>query len=177
MFAADDKPRKGLDTALAALAMLGSAVHMDIVGPHEKRRASLPANTTLHGWLQPEALREVYWNADVFVSPVRAEAQDAPPGERGVVDGFPTTAASEAVISGLALISSNPRGEDWLLRAGDHYREVPVANAPALAEAIAELAADPAERSRLARDGAARLREIGDVRSVVAAKLAAMGLG
>ena len=76
----------------------------------------------------------------------------------------------------MALISSNPRGEDWLLRSGEHYLENPIADPQALAEAIVALANDPAERARLAWAGAERLREAGDVRTVVAAKLAAMGL-
>jgi glycosyltransferase involved in cell wall biosynthesis len=175
VFAADRKPRKGLDTALAALALLGPSVHLDIVGPHEREDAMPPDRTTLHGWLPPDQLRDVYWDADVFISPVRAEAAGLP-DEGGVVDGFPTTAASEALASGLALISSNPRGEDWLLRSGEHYLEVPVADPQALAAAITHLAEVPAERQRLARAGAERLREVGDVRAVVAAKLAAMGL-
>jgi glycosyltransferase involved in cell wall biosynthesis len=176
VFAADDKPRKGLDTALAALAELDD-VHLDVVGPHRPHLAAMPADrVTLHGWLEPDALREVYWNADVFISPVRAEGPDATPSERGVVDGFPTTAASEALCSGCALISSNPRRESWLLRDGEHYLEVPVADPPALAAAIRRLADDPAERRRLAAAGAARLREVGDARAVVAAKLEAMGL-
>jgi glycosyltransferase involved in cell wall biosynthesis len=178
VFAADDKPRKGLDTALAALERLSGDVRLDVVGPHEHRRDEVAdERVAFYGWLKPPQLREIYWRGDIFISPVRAEGQDAPPGERGVVDGFPTTAASEALCSGLALISSNPRGEDWILRAGEHYAEIPVADPAALAETITRLAADPAERARLARDGAARLREIGDVRAVVAAKLAAMGLG
>jgi glycosyltransferase involved in cell wall biosynthesis len=178
VFAADDKPRKGLDTALAALELLGPDVRLDVVGPHAHLRDEVAdERVAFYGWLKPPELRAVYWRGDIFVSPVRAEGHDAPPGERGVVDGFPTTAASEAVCSGLALISSNPRGEDWLLRAGEHYEEVPVADPVALAEAIRRLAADPTKRARLARDGAARLREVGDARAVVAAKLSAMGLG
>jgi glycosyltransferase involved in cell wall biosynthesis len=177
VFAADDKPRKGLDTALAALELLGPDVRLHVVGPHDRaREETRDERVAFYGWLQPAELREIYWAGDIFISPVRAEGQDAPPGERGVVDGFPTTAASEALCSGLALISSNPRNEDWLLRAGEHYEQVPVADPGALAEAIRRLAADPAERARLARDGAARLREVGGASAVVAAKLAAMGL-
>ena len=176
VFAADSKPRKGLDTALEALSRLGPGVHMDVVTKNPPTITAPPGVLTMHHWLSPEHLRDVYWGADVFVSPVRPEGQDAPPGERGVVDGFPTTAASEALCSGMALISSNPRGEDWLLRSGEHYLEIPIADPQALAEAIVALANDPAERARLAWAGAERLREAGDVRAVVAAKLAAMGL-
>jgi glycosyltransferase involved in cell wall biosynthesis len=178
VFAADAKPRKGLAVALAALERLDGEVHLDVVGPrrHLQLHTLPPETTTFHEWLPPERLREVYWGADVFVSPVSVEGPDAPPGEVGVVDGFPTTAASEAVASGCALIGSNPRGEDWLLRAGEHYLEIPMHDPDALADALRALATDRRERDRLARAGAQRLREVGDVRRVVAAKLAAMGL-
>jgi glycosyltransferase involved in cell wall biosynthesis len=178
VFAADAKPRKGLAVALAALERLDGEVHLDVVGPrrHLNTHTLPPGITTFHEWLPPERLREIYWGADVFVSPVSVEGPDAPKGEVGVIDGFPTTAASEALASGCALISSNPRGEDWLLRPGEHYLEIPMHDPDALAAALLSLAADRAERDRLARVGAHRLREIGDVRHVVAAKLAAMGL-
>jgi hypothetical protein len=173
VFAADARPRKGLDTALAALALLDERFHLHVVGPH----APVPdPRITFHGVLKPHALRSVYWACDVFVSPVRPEGPDGLPGEVGLVDGFPTTTASEALASGCALVSSNPRGEHWLLEPGEHFIEFPVGDAAALAAAVTRLEADRDLRDALARRGAARIRELMDVQSVVAAKLDAMGL-
>jgi glycosyltransferase involved in cell wall biosynthesis len=177
VFAADRKPRKGLDTALAALAQLDERFHMHVVGPQEGLVEHIPPDRlSFHGRLAPAALRGVYWACDAFVSPVRPEGPDAHPAEVSLVDGFPTTTASEALASGCALVSSNPRGEHWLVEPDVHYLEFPVRDADALADALRRLEADRDLRDRMAEQGAARVREVMDVRHVVDAKLRAMGL-
>ncbi len=177
VFAADHRPRKGLDTALAALAALDERFHLHVVGPHEPFVRHLPSDRlTYHGVLKPEDLRGVYWACDAFVSPVRPEGPDGQPGEVGLVDGFPTTTACEALASGCALVSSNPRGEHWIVEPDVHFVEFPVQDAEALAAALRRLEADRDLRDRLAEQGAARIREVMDVRRVVDAKLRAMEL-
>jgi glycosyltransferase involved in cell wall biosynthesis len=177
VFAADHRPRKGLDTMLQALAKLDDRFHLHVVGPHEQFvRGFPPERLTFHGFLKPSALREVYWQSDVFVSPVRPEGLDGIPGEVGLVDGFPTTTASEALASGCALVSSNPRAEHWIVEPDVHYLEFPVRDADALAATLQRLEADRDLRDALAERGAARVRERGNVRRVVDVKLAAMGL-
>jgi glycosyltransferase involved in cell wall biosynthesis len=177
VFAADHRPRKGLDTALAALAQLDDRFHMHVVGPHEPFVRHVPPDRlTYHGVLKPADLRGVYWACDAFVSPVRPEGPDGQPGEIGLVDGFPTTTACEALASGCALVSSNPRSEHWIVEPGEHFIEFPVQDADALADALRRLEADRDLRDRLAEQGAARIREVMDVRRVVDAKLRAMEL-
>ena len=105
VFAADHRPRKGLDTALRALDKLDERFHLHVVGPHEPFvRGYPPERLTYHGVLKPAELRELYRNCDAFVSPVRPEGPDGMPGEVGLVDGFPTTTACEALASGCALV-------------------------------------------------------------------------
>lgn len=177
VFAAADNPRKGLDTVASALALLDERFHLHVVGPHERHLHLLPAGRfTYHGWLAPAELREVYWTADAFASPVRPEAEGAAVGEEGLIDGFPTTAAADALASGCCLVSANPRGEHWLLEPDRHYLEIPGRDPEALAKALRRLAADRDVRDRLAAAGAARVRERMDVQTVAAEKLAAMGL-
>jgi glycosyltransferase involved in cell wall biosynthesis len=177
VFAADHRPRKGLDTALAALAQLDERFHMHVVGPHEQFVRHVPPDRlTYHGFLKPADLRGVYWACDAFVSPVRPEGPDGQPGEVGLVDGFPTTTACEALASGCALVSSNPRSEHWIVEPDQHFIEFPVQDADALADALRRLEADRDLRDRLAEQGAARIREVMDVRRVVDAKLRAMEL-
>lgn len=176
VFAADNRPRKGLDTALAALAQLDDRFHLHIAGPNERYLQGIPRDRiTFHGILEQAKLRELYWAADAFVSPVRPEGPDGQPGEVGLVDGFPTSTACEALASGCALISSNPRGEDWIVTAGEHYIEVPMQDAGALAEALDRLERDRDLRDAVAERGAARIREVMEVHKVARAKLAAMG--
>jgi glycosyltransferase involved in cell wall biosynthesis len=176
VFAADDRPRKGLDTALAAFALLDDRFHLDIAGPNERYLEGIPQDRiTLHGILEQAKLRDLYWAADAFVSPVRPEGTDGPPEELGLVDGFPTSTACEALASGCALISANPRGEDWIVRDGEHYLEIPVQDHVALAEALDLLERDRDLRDRLAEHGAARVREVMDASKVARAKVQAMG--
>jgi glycosyltransferase involved in cell wall biosynthesis len=176
VFAADDRPRKGLDTALAAFALLDDRFHLDIAGPNERYLEGVPRDRiTMHGILEQAKLRELYWSADAFVSPVRPEGHDGPPEELGLVDGFPTSTACEALASGCALISSNPRGEDWIVTADEHYLEIPVQDHVVLASALDQLERDRDLRDRLAERGAARVREVMDVRKVARAKVEAMG--
>jgi glycosyltransferase involved in cell wall biosynthesis len=177
VFAADNRPRKGLDTALAALAQLDERFHMHVVGAHEPFVRHVPPDRlTYHGVLRPADLRGVYWGCDAFISPVRPEGPDGRPGEIGLVDGFPTTTACEALASGCALVSSNPRGEHWIVEPEEHFFEFPVQDADALAATLRRLEADRDLRDRVAEQGAARIREVMDVRRVVDAKLRAMEL-
>ena len=135
-----------------------------------------PDRLTFHGVLKPAELRDVYWQCDAFVSPVRPEGLDGMPGEVGLVDGFPTTTACEALASGCALVSSNPRSEHWIVEPDVHFVEFPVQDADALAAAMRRLEADRDLRDALAERGAARIRERMNVRRVVDIKLAAMDL-
>jgi glycosyltransferase involved in cell wall biosynthesis len=176
VFAADDRPRKGLDTALAALELLDERFHLHVVGPHERYLHGIPADrVTAHGFLKPAELRGVYWGCDAFVSPVRIEGPGGRPGEIGLVDGFPTSTACDALSSGCALVTSNPRDEHWIVRPDEHYLEFPVQDHQALAAALQRLEADRDLRDALARRGSARIHEVMNVGRVAAAKLQAMG--
>jgi glycosyltransferase involved in cell wall biosynthesis len=176
VFAADDRPRKGLPTLIDAFNQLGEGFHLDLVGPH-RRHLSTIANPHFewHGWLSPEELREVYWNADVFVSPATLDVGNDENAEPGTVDGFPSSTAVDAMATGMCLVTSNPRREHRVVRPGEHYIEVPDRDPDALAGALRELRADPTLRRRVAVSGMRRIREVMAVDRGVSAKLEAMG--
>lgn len=178
VFAADDRPRKGLLTLIGALNLLPDDFHLDIVGPHRRHLGELREGTnwTYHGWLTPERLREVYRRAGVFVSPVSTDRPDEPDGEPGMVDGFPTTCARDAMATGCCLVSANPRGERRVFRPGVDYIEIPERDPEALAKVLLDLRDDPALYRRIAPSGSARVRERVSVRATVETKLQAMGL-
>jgi hypothetical protein len=175
LFAADAPPRKGLDIALAAFAELDpDAFHLHVVGPHEHRSGELPERlATFHGWLSPRELRALHERVHVFVSPVSVEPP-SPDGVYGVVDGFPTQAAADAVSSGCLLVSANPLGDHRILVPDEHFVEC-AADPEPLRAALLRLAADVPAAQRLAAAGTARLRERMDVRAGAAEKLAHMG--
>lgn len=176
LFAADAPPRKGLDIALAAFRELDpQAFHLHVVGPHEHRRAELPERlATFHGWLSPRELRALHREVHVFLSPVSAEPPGPDGSHRGVVDGFPTQAATDAMSSGCLLVSANPLGDHRVLTPGEHYRECRP-DAVLLRAEIEAVAADMTAAERVAGAGAARVRDRMDVRRGAAEKLAHMG--
>ena len=176
LFAADSPPRKGNDVALEAFAGMDDRFHLHVVGPHSHRAGELPAGrATFHGWLSPDALRDLHRSVHVFLSPVRAEAPGPPGSFEGVTDGFPTVAATDAMCSGCLLVSANPARDDRVLQPDVHYVEVP-AEAAAIRAALERVAASPHPAREIADRGSAVVRERMDIRDGVAAKLAAMGL-
>lgn len=178
VFAAADRPRKGLATLIDAFNLLDGddRFHLHLVGPHDRHLPSLRNSSfTAHGWLEPEPLRRLYNTVHVFVSPVTRDEEDFGEGA-GMVDGFPTTAATDAMATGCALVSSNPRGEERVFQEGKHYLGVPERDPAALAGALRCLAADRQATATLAREGAARVRERMSVQAITREKLDLMGL-
>lgn len=172
-FAAADRPRKGLPALIEAFNLLrdDDRFHLHVVGPHDTHLPKLENRRfTAHGWLQPEELRAVYERCHVFASPVTRDDVDAGEGA-GMVDGFPTTAATDAMATGSALVSSNPRREHRVFTPGRHYVEVPERDPEALASALRALADDRDALAALARSGAERVREAMSARAIVSHKL------
>jgi glycosyltransferase involved in cell wall biosynthesis len=177
LFVGDDRPRKGLAVLLDAIPLLGPGFRIEIVGPHDRYAERIrQLGARWHGWLPPEELRHVVGDADVIASPATYDRAEDGYGDVGLADGFPTTAARVAMLSGCCLVGSNPLGEDRLLRTGRDYVEVPERDPVALAGALRELRLDPARRRRIAACGAEALRRRSDVSVVVADKLKRMGL-
>jgi len=107
---------------------------------------------------------------------VTTDVPGAADSEPGMVDGFPTSTAIDAVATGCALISSNPRGEDRVFRADIEYLRVPEDDPAALVRGLERLRDDPPLRAALARNGRDRIHALMAVRDGVAQKLAVMGL-
>ena len=179
VFVGDDRPRKGMSTLIDALADLGTGFRLDVVGPQDRHATRLAGfGARCHGWLEPDQLREVLWASDVVVSPATWDRpEDGVDIETGMVDGFPTTAARDAMLSGCCLVGSNPLADYSLLSPGRDYIDVAERQPGALVDALWALRRDPARRQRIAASGARVLRDRCDVSVVVGAKLDRMGLG
>jgi glycosyl transferase family 1 len=176
LFAADAPPRKGVDVALAAFRGLDeSRFHLHVVGPHEHRRDELShGQATFHGWLSASRLRDLHRRVHVFLSPVMREAPGPAGSFQGVVDGFPTQAAADAMSSGCLLLSANPAADRRVLAPGVHYVECEP-DVALVRAALSQIATDLDRACRIARAGSDQVRSRMAVRSGVAAKLAHMG--
>ncbi|MGA7987266.1 MAG: glycosyltransferase family 4 protein [Candidatus Dormiibacterota bacterium] len=175
-FVGDDRPRKGLLVLLDAMAKLDSRFHLDVVGPHERHADRLAeVGARCHGWLHPARLREVLWQCDVVVSPATRDLSSDGYGDIGMIDGFPTTAARVAMLTGCCLIASNPSFDVSMLKPGEDYIRVPERDPGALAQALRLMREDVSARRRIATQGASTIRRICDVSTVVERKLAQMG--
>ena len=182
MFAGDDRPRKGLRTLLEAYERIGRGphadrFHLDVAGPAERHlQGRANARLTAHGWLQPDALAELFRQCDVIVAPATADRPEDGEGDTGMVDGFPATSVRSAMATGCLLVGSNPDGDARLLTAGRDYVAVAERDPEALEAALVDLLDERPAWDAIARRGAERVRERCDARAVVDRKLRAMGL-
>ena len=152
--------KKGFDVLLDALARLPSDLHWRWVHvgggmllPALKRRAralGLESRVTWRGALEHGAVCAAYRDSDLFV----LAAKVAHDGDR---DGLPNV-LMEAQASGLACLATAVSAIPELIEDGVSGRLVPPGSAAPLAEALAALCRDPAERARLAAAGADRVR-------------------
>lgn len=174
LFAADAKARKGLDVALAAQRLVDEThdVHLTVAGPNEAFAPQAGRHSDFVGWQSREQLRDLHRDTTIFLSPVREERADEADG--GIVDGFPTSAAVEAMSSGLLLITANPEQDHRFLRPEIDYLERPPTPA-AFADAIRWALDHPDDAARIAASGAARVREHYDVRNGALRRLELMG--
>lgn len=137
---------KGVEYLLDAMARLDADADLLVVGDGEERPTLERLATTLGvddavsflGYVSDDILTRCYETADLFVLP-----SVAPSEAFGVVQ-------LEAMAHGIPVVNTNlPTGVPWVSPDGETGRTVPPKDAPALADAIDELLADPDRRQRL----------------------------
>ena len=146
-----------------------------VVGERLKSDRASPLDRTLEAIARdPELARRIRFlgyrddvprlmrAADVFVLPSYRE-------------GMPRSII-EAMLSALPVVASDIRGAREEVVAGETGALVPVADAPALAAALARLIADPGLRARQGAAGRARALSLYDERKVIERQLALLGL-
>ena len=152
--------KKGFDTLLDALARLPASLHWRLVhvGSGEKlaglkqqaERLGLSDRIEWRGSQAQKAVVEALREADLFVLPSQ-------PGEDGDRDGLPNV-LMEAATQALPALSTRFAGVPEFIDDDVNGVLVPPGDAPALAEALAGLIADPARRLRLGTAALARLK-------------------
>lgn len=150
--------KKGLDTLLEACALLrrqGIPFRLRIFGDGPLRpaleaqrvRLGLEETVLIGPPVPQERVAAEMRDAHLFVLPCRRD-------RHGDMDGIPTV-FMEALATGRPVVSCAISGIPELVREGESGVLVPPDDAPALADALARLAADPGRRERLGRTGRA----------------------
>jgi len=150
-------PRKGVQVLLDAMpevvARTGGRARLLVVGDSYLKgrfKASVAPATRAHvhflGHVPSHELPRWYATGDIFVSPALGHESF------GIV-------LAEAMASGRAVVASDIPGYRSVVQPGVNGVVSPPGDVPALSEAIAALAEDPARRAALARRGRARALE------------------
>lgn len=144
-------PKKGFDVLIKAFARAALPTH-DLVlagdGPERPalevlaRQEGVGERVTFPGTTDRATTVGLFKSCDYFVLPSRIEPQ-------GIVN-------LEAMAAGKAIIASHVDGVPDLVRHGETGLLVPPGDAGALAQAMGQLAADPALRDELGRAGLGR---------------------
>lgn len=142
-------PEKGFADLVEAAAACPVPLRLTIVGDGPRRQAladlarARGVDLVLPGALSPTDLGRAYADADVVAQPSHAEGL-------GLV-------AAEALAAGVPVVATDSGGASDLLERGDL---VPVGDVPALASALARVAADPASARARARVLGERVRPL-----------------
>jgi glycosyltransferase involved in cell wall biosynthesis len=171
-------PKKGYATLLVALAELPPALHWRLthigggpLGPAlqaEATRLGLADRIDWQGPQPQDRVLDALRRADLFVLASRI----ADDGDR---DGIPNV-LMEAMSQGLPVLASALPAIGELVADRATGRLVPAGEATALAEALAALIRDPAERARLGAAGFAMVRQKFDMAAGIAALAERFGL-
>jgi glycosyltransferase involved in cell wall biosynthesis len=151
--------KKGHEDLIDALAALRDRLHwrLDLIGGGTLRQAleaqararGLADRVHFRGALAQPAVIAAMRDADLFVLPTKP----APGGDR---DGLPNV-LMEAATQALPILATAFAGTPEFITGGVHGVLVPPGAPEALAEALAALAEDPAQRRRLGEAARARL--------------------
>lgn len=162
VFCAMNAPRKGFPILVEAFNALNDHFHLHIVGDWQDSLHLLEnQNYTFHGSLNPLQLRRLYAKGHVFVSCSTIDNR--------ALDGFPTTAAAEAMSTGCILVSSNGRKEENNLVNGKDYFEF--SGVHQLIDTLLLIKENPFLAQQVGESGAKKIRSVFDARTVAQKKL------
>lgn len=167
VFSAHQGLRKNFPQMAEAFNQLDEIFHLDIVGDWENYLHLLTNdNFTFHGLLEPEEVHDIYHQAHVFISCSTTDFSGT--------DGFPTTAAGDAMSTGCLWVSSNPRRDSFVLISGIDYLEI--TETRSLVDILWWIKDHFNEAMAVGINGTNKIRSRYDSKVVVSRKLEAMGL-
>jgi glycosyltransferase involved in cell wall biosynthesis len=167
VFAAHSGLRKNFPHMIEAFNQLDDSFHLHIIGDWQPYlRLLTNQNYTYHGTLDPDQMRRVYQQCHVFVSCSKADWTAS--------DGFPTTAAGDAMSTGCLLVTTNPRQDRFMLQTGWDYIEI--TEYRKLVDILWWVKHNYDQAMTIAANGTNKIITHYDSRVVVRNKLLAMGL-
>ncbi|MCA1058711.1 glycosyltransferase [Rossellomorea aquimaris] len=116
-FAAHRGVRKGFPLLANVFNELDDCFYLNIIGDWQNHLHLLKnENYSYYGLLPPEGMKKIYQHTHLFIY---TGTQD-----RFIIDGFPVTAAVDAMSTGCLLVSTNQRNDRLTLEDGVDYLEV-----------------------------------------------------
>jgi len=176
IFVGRDVKEKGFDYLIKAFSKLDhSKYHLHIVGNWRHRLHLIKhSNYTYYGFLEPVKLREIYYKCHIVVNP--SYKQNANIWNRRIrkryitLDGFPTTAARDAMSTGCCLISTNPRHDYIEFSPGGDYLDIKEKSPEDIMEKIEYLYKNQDKMLSMAYNGHRKILKFFDSKKVVAFK-------
>ncbi|MFE0504338.1 glycosyltransferase [Peribacillus butanolivorans] len=162
-FSAHRAERKGFPLLAQTFNQLDEHFHLNIIGNWENDLHLLTNNNyTFYGLLNPEQIKKVYDKTHVFIY--------SGTKDQFTLDGFPTTAAADAMSTGCLLVSTNPRNDRFILESGVDYIEVkPEVNS--IRNALYGVKENFKQSMEIGKNGSNKIKNHYDSRAIVKSKL------
>lgn len=163
-YCAHNAVRKGFPILAQAFNRLDESFHLNIIGSWQDHLHLLTnQNYTFFGELNPERIKPIYEESHVFIN---CGFKD-----QFALDGFPTTAAGDAMSTGCLLVATNPRNDRFLLESGKDYLEIGVNSVQDLIDTLYWIRDNFQEAMQIGVNGANKIRAHYDTKLVVENKL------
>ena len=162
-FSAHRAERKGFPLLTQAFNQLDEHFHLNIIGDWQNDLHLLTnKNYTFYGLLNPENIKQVYDKTHIFIY---TETKD-----QFALDGFPTTAAADAMSTGCLLVSTNPRNDRFILESGRDYLEVD-ASAKSIINTLIWIKNNFQTAMEIGTKGSTKIKKYYDSKAIVKSKL------
>jgi glycosyltransferase involved in cell wall biosynthesis len=162
-FCAYNSARKGFPLLVQVFNRLTEDFHLNLVGDWQEHLHLLTnKNYTFYGILSPKRLKLIYVKSHVFLN--------FSDHDQFAQDGFPTTAAVDAMSTGCVLVTTNPRNDRLVLESGKDYIEVE-SNGQSVADALFRIKDNFRLAMQIGATGANTIKNRFDSKQIVLSKL------
>jgi glycosyltransferase involved in cell wall biosynthesis len=162
-FSAYRAERKGFPLLAQVFNQLDEHFHLNIIGDWQNELHLLTnENYTFFGLLNPEKIKNLYEQSHIFIY---CGTQD-----QFAIDGFPTTAAVDAMATGCVLVSTNPRNDHFILEKSVDYLEVE-ADVKSITDTLLWIKENFQQAMEIGISGATKVKNRFDSKVIVKSKL------